>query len=170
MQQHTGQHLLSAVLDRYNLPTLSWNMGEVINYVELPRKLSEEEINKFNAEVNDEITRNIPIKIEVPTEEGPGVHEEKGVMRVVHIGELDSNPCCGTHLSSTGQIDHYNSGYDYKVILENSAINKKKSSIINENDVYGHSVLHDSDIVTDFSGSIFLNIMDFLFRKRWRKN
>ena len=40
MQQHTGQHLLSAVFDTYKLETLSWSMGEtkmiliILNYLE----------------------------------------------------------------------------------------------------------------------------------------
>lgn len=38
MQQHTGQHLLSAVFDTLKLDTLSWSMGDVINYIELPEK------------------------------------------------------------------------------------------------------------------------------------
>ena len=28
----------------------------------------------------------------------------KGIIRIVKIGELDANPCCGTHLTSTAQI------------------------------------------------------------------
>lgn len=120
MQQHTGQHLLSAVLDKYNLPTLSWNMGEKVNYIEVERKLTKEEIEKFNEEVNDEILKNSSVEVKVgadaetetQTETEVGVNAksesnldaEKGVMRVVHIGDLDINPCCGTHLSSVGQI------------------------------------------------------------------
>ncbi|ODV93402.1 hypothetical protein PACTADRAFT_47041 [Pachysolen tannophilus NRRL Y-2460] len=112
MQQHTGQHLLSAILDRYELPTLSWAMGEMINYVEIPRKLTEEEIEKINEEVNDAIYANIEVNVEVPHKDQvdkskmPEDYDlEKGILRVVHIGNLDSNPCCGTHLSSTLQIN-----------------------------------------------------------------
>lgn len=101
MQQHTGQHLFSAILDTYNLPTLSWNMGEVINYIEIDRQLSEDEVTKITDELNDAIFNNVPIKVET---KGDVEEEEKGVMRVIHIGELDSNPCCGTHLSNVGQI------------------------------------------------------------------
>ncbi|KAG0688025.1 hypothetical protein C6P40_001519 [Pichia californica] len=111
MQQHTGQHLLSAILDKWGLPTLSWNMGEKINYVEIPRKLEKDELDKVSEEVNDEIFNNTKIDIVKPeiisdnNKEGDNnVNDEKGILRVVKIGKLDENPCCGTHLSSVGQI------------------------------------------------------------------
>lgn len=108
MQQHTGQHLLSAVLDRHGLPTLGWSMGARINYVDVPRRLSDEELAQVAEEVNDEIFRNTPITVDagdnVEVDAEVEVDPEKGLLRVVRIGELDRNPCCGTHLSSTGQV------------------------------------------------------------------
>ncbi|VEU23201.1 DEKNAAC104304 [Brettanomyces naardenensis] len=111
MQQHTGQHLLSAVLDKRELPTLGWNLGDMINYVEIPRKLTSEELESVSKEVNGYITDSIPISVEIPDKESVSKNKmpddydlENGVLRVVHIGELDANPCCGTHLSSTSQI------------------------------------------------------------------
>lgn len=111
MQQHTGQHLLSAILDKYELKTLSWAMTEMINYIELPRKVTDEEIAKVSFEVNELILDNMHINVEIPHKDlvnkskMPDDYDiEKGILRVVHIGSLDSNPCCGTHLSSTSQI------------------------------------------------------------------
>ena len=101
MQQHTGQHLLSAVLDKMELPTLSWSMGAPASYVEVPRRLSEAEVAAVGQAVNDEILRNTAVSVETPGGEPDG---EKGALRVVSIGQLDSNPCCGTHLSSVGQV------------------------------------------------------------------
>ena len=46
MQQHTGQHLLSAVFDTLKLDTLSWSMGDIINYIELPEKVSDEVVQQ----------------------------------------------------------------------------------------------------------------------------
>ncbi|CUM49802.1 uncharacterized protein AC631_03264 [Debaryomyces fabryi] len=113
MQQHTGQHLLSAVLDTYDLETLSWSLNEMINYVELPRKVSDEIVEEVNKKVNDYILEGLPIKVVTPDEHGEEIDTSnipddydtsKGIIRIVKIGELDSNPCCGTHLSSTSQI------------------------------------------------------------------
>ncbi|ODQ81986.1 hypothetical protein BABINDRAFT_160202 [Babjeviella inositovora NRRL Y-12698] len=112
MQQHTGQHLLSAVLDRYDLPTLSWSMGEMLNYIELPRAMSAEEVAKVSKEVNGEIKKATAIAVEVPKDKDEVNQEKmpldydvnKGVLRIVTIGKLDSNPCCGTHLALTAEI------------------------------------------------------------------
>lgn len=104
MQQHTGQHLLSAILDKYDLPTLSWNMGEMVNYIEVPRKITPEEIVEVTEKVNHEIFNNTPINVDTPKSESEGVNSEKGVMRVVKIGDIDNNPCCGTHLAQVGQV------------------------------------------------------------------
>ncbi|KAK6463693.1 alanyl-tRNA synthetase [Scheffersomyces coipomensis] len=113
MQQHTGQHLLSAVFDTYNLETLSWSMGDLINYIELPEKVSDEIVNEVNAKVNDLILEDLPIQVVTPDQHGGEIDTShipddydlsKGIIRIVKIGELDSNPCCGTHLSSTSQI------------------------------------------------------------------
>lgn len=59
MTIHTAQHLLSAVLDTRELPTLSWGMGPwptaEAPYVELPRGLTWQEAQ----EVEDECNRRI---------------------------------------------------------------------------------------------------------------
>lgn len=113
MQQHTGQHLLSAVLDTYGLETLSWSMNENVNYLEIPKRISPEMIEEINQKINDLILQNIPITV-VTSEEHPSevdishipddYDKTQGVIRIVKIGDLDANPCCGTHLESTSQI------------------------------------------------------------------
>lgn len=113
MQQHTGQHLLSSVLDTYDLDTLSWSLGDTINYVELPNKIDEKIVETVNKKVNELILENIPIKVVTPDEHGEEIDTShipddydlsKGIVRIVKIGDIDANPCCGTHLQSTGQI------------------------------------------------------------------
>ncbi|ANB12746.1 putative alanine--tRNA ligase [Sugiyamaella lignohabitans] len=114
MQQHTGQHVLSAVLDRRNIETLGWNLGPKFCYIELPRKLSSEEVSDVQQECNDYIFKSLPIKVEQHQDKAttdtidhkvPENYDlSKGVMRVVHISDLDANPCCGTHLANTSHI------------------------------------------------------------------
>ncbi|KAG5361019.1 putative alanyl-tRNA editing protein [Yarrowia sp. B02] len=119
MQQHTGQHLLSAIFDTRKLDTLSWSMGDKFNYIELPRKVTRDELDSVQSEVNRAIQDGIEISTSIvkggeekETKE-PDVTAEKipdnydvnsGVIRVVKIGDLDKNPCCGTHLASTREI------------------------------------------------------------------
>ena len=100
MQQHTGQHLLSAVLDRRDIATLGWSMGKIINYVEIERKLSPDEAQSVQEEINNIILEGLEIQVRVSGE----ATQEKGVIRVVHIGDFDANPCCGTHLTKTSEL------------------------------------------------------------------
>lgn len=113
MQQHTGQHLISAVFDGYDLETLSWSMGDMINYIELPKKIDDDLIEEVSKKVNNLILENLPITVTTPDEHGGEIDTKKipddydmskGIVRVVKIGDLDANPCCGTHLTYTGQI------------------------------------------------------------------
>lgn len=128
MQQHTGQHLLSALLEsEYSLNTLSWSMGGIpsakkqtlepadyFNYIELERKLTNEEIDEISEKINELISINPhPITVieralgddSVNTTKIPDDYDlEKGILRTIEIEELDSNPCCGTHLQNTSQI------------------------------------------------------------------
>lgn len=111
MQQHTGQHLLSAIMDGMNLETLGWSMGTAgeMNYVELPRKPSDEEIKTIQQRCNELIRENMAITIETPEGKGsdnlPDDYDrEKGVVRFIKIGDLDYNACCGTHLKQTSHI------------------------------------------------------------------
>ncbi|KAF1933995.1 ThrRS/AlaRS common domain-containing protein [Didymella exigua CBS 183.55] len=111
MQQHTGQHLLSAIMDGMDLPTLGWSMGRPgeMNYVELPRKPTDVEMAGIQQECNAVIRENLPVTVETPEAKGsaslPADYDgEKGVVRFVKIGDLDYNACCGTHLKQTSHI------------------------------------------------------------------
>jgi len=112
MQQHTGQHLLSAVMDSMDLPTLGWSMGQPgeMNYVELPRKPSEEELQTIQTECNAKIRKSMPITVETPEGKGSDslpedYDREKGVVRFIKIGDMDYNACCGTHLQNSSHIN-----------------------------------------------------------------
>lgn len=111
MQQHTGQHLLSAIMDRMDLETLGWSMGQPgdMNYVELPRKPSKAEIESIQEECNRSIREGLPISVETPEGKSSSslpedYDAEKGVVRFIRIGDLDYNACCGTHLRTTSHI------------------------------------------------------------------
>ncbi|KAF8760191.1 actin family [Rhizoctonia solani] len=124
MQQHTGQHLLSAIMDTYpGLETLAWSMGASIvgdnliddgripnmNYVELGRKPSEAEISEIQERCNQLVMQNRPITINTPKDAiqdwlPSDYDKENGIVRVVTIEGVDENPCCGTHLSQTSHI------------------------------------------------------------------
>ena len=121
MQQHSGQHLISAILEkRENMPTSSWWMAENVgnkvglSYIELDTSSVSPEVLKRTEEACNEAVRDgIDVKVEVfnlgdsnldkaKTRGLPADH--KGPVRVINIGELDSNMCCGTHVSNLSQL------------------------------------------------------------------
>ncbi|KAF2643158.1 ThrRS/AlaRS common domain-containing protein [Massarina eburnea CBS 473.64] len=113
MQQHTGQHLLSAIMDTLDIPTLSWSMGSAgeMNSIEIPRKPSDQELTDIQNRCNQIIRENVSITVETPdgkkgeAKKVPGDYDkEKGVVRFIKIGDLDYNACCGTHLRQTSHI------------------------------------------------------------------
>lgn len=128
MQQHTGQHLLSAIMDKYdNLESVGWGMGaeDDINYIDLPRKPADEEMQTIQEKCNEAIRNNLKITVETPDDAKSDslpedYDKEKGVVRIIKIGDIDANPyviftpsrrnetevnrCCGTHLQQTSHI------------------------------------------------------------------
>lgn len=112
MQQHTGQHLLSAAFYKlYNGETIGFHIGGDYVYIDvtLP-ELSEEEAEKIEIYANRIIFSNFEIKsyyIEkndinrIPVRKHPTVNSN---IRIVEIDNIDFSPCGGTHLRSTGEI------------------------------------------------------------------
>lgn len=106
-QQHTGQHLLSAVLDTLDIPTLAWSMGPELVYVEVPRLPAD--LAAVERRCNTHIAENLEVTV-TRTEERPqnlpaDYDASAGVIRVVSIGGIDANPCCGTHVQRTGELN-----------------------------------------------------------------
>ncbi len=112
MQQHSGQHLLSAVLFKlYECKTSSLHMGmdELSIDVELP-DMPAEMLMAVEDTVNDYIYRDLPVNIYcVTAQEASGIELRKappkeGEVRIVEISAIDRTPCCGTHVRRTGEI------------------------------------------------------------------
>lgn len=117
MQQHTGQHLMSGVLEQvYHIPTLGWSLQPApqASYVELPRAPSLNEMQGAMDLCNKLIRDNCPISVSVALDTDQDSRPsqipsdyEGGVVRHVHIHSdqipEDKNPCCGTHVSATTQ-------------------------------------------------------------------
>lgn len=112
MQQHTGQHLLSAVLqERFGLPTVSFHLGEEICTIDLRgAEPSGKTLAEAEQATNEIIFEDRPVRILYATREelqGLGVRREverEGVLRAIEIEGADLQPCGGTHVARTGQI------------------------------------------------------------------
>lgn len=115
MQQHTGQHLLSAIfLRELNAPTVSFHLGDTVSTIDLAggpvaHRLEHVELlcNEIIAEDRPVSTRNVP-RAEAEAMLAAGqlrkLPERPGDMRLVEIDGIDRNACGGTHVRSTGQI------------------------------------------------------------------
>lgn len=112
MQQHTGQHLLSAVFqERFGLITVSFHLGETVSTIDLrgphPTPLIlEGAARAANAVIFED--REITVRYGTAEEfAGQGVRKQvdrKGVLRAIEIAGIDLQPCGGTHLRHTGQL------------------------------------------------------------------
>ncbi|HKF26124.1 MAG TPA: DHHA1 domain-containing protein [Candidatus Acidoferrum sp.] len=112
MQQHTGQHLLSAVFqERFGLPTVSFHLGESVSTIDLrgpqPTPVVLEGVARAaNAIVFED--REVTVRYGTAEQFARmGVRkqvERAGTLRAIEIGGIDLQPCGGTHVRRTGQI------------------------------------------------------------------
>jgi alanyl-tRNA synthetase len=112
MQQHHGQHLLSAAFERvHGAPTTSFHLGERTCTIDLDcsvSRLDEPALRSAEAAANESVWRDLPV---VARDFGP---EERSRLplrkepvkgdRVVLVEGVDASPCGGTHPRSTGEV------------------------------------------------------------------
>src|SRR5712671_19266 len=112
MQQHHGQHLLSAAFERvHGAPTRSFHLGERTCTIDLDcsiSKLDDAALRAAEAAANESVWRNLPVvardflgeeRTRLPLRKEP----VKGD-RVVLVEGVDASPCGGTHPSRTGEV------------------------------------------------------------------
>lgn len=112
MQQHTGQHVLSAAFARVaGLDTLSIHIGDEECTIDLPAPhLDPALIERVEDAANQTIYDDLPVVArEVTAAELTSIPLRKpptvtGLIRVVEVQGLDWSACGGTHVASTGQI------------------------------------------------------------------
>ncbi|KAJ1914619.1 hypothetical protein H4219_004705 [Mycoemilia scoparia] len=114
-QQHSAQHLLSAILEtKYGLQTVAWNLGEQRSHVELKTergfKLSSQAIADIEQSCNNAIRRSMVVNVEVRDQSADTqpnsipADYNGGVVRHIIIDGVDRNPCCGTHVNNTAEL------------------------------------------------------------------
>jgi alanyl-tRNA synthetase len=125
MQQHSGQHLLSAHLVRaHGVETLSFHLGDEECTIDVAaEQLSPALLAQVEAACNASIQADLPVSASVVRgAEAEAVAEtlrkrpdpkalgsERG-LRVVQLGPdeapLDRDACCGTHVAATGELGY----------------------------------------------------------------
>ncbi|MBI5085929.1 MAG: alanyl-tRNA editing protein [Acidobacteria bacterium] len=110
MQQHSGQHLLSAVFDSlYGYKTLSFHMGADSSTIDLDTpSLEPARLREAEARANELVSLNSPVSVSF--EDAATVRDlrkesgREGTLRIVTIDGFDRSACGGTHVRATGEI------------------------------------------------------------------
>jgi alanyl-tRNA synthetase len=113
MQQHSGQHALSAAFLRlFDLHTVSFHMAGDYCSIDLDTPtLAKEQIESAERLANEVILENRPVDIRFVTREEAGKlglrkvpATDRDELRIVDIRDFDLSACGGTHVNQTGQI------------------------------------------------------------------
>jgi alanyl-tRNA synthetase len=113
MQQHSGQHVLSAAfIHLFNVPTLSFHMGDEACSIDLDTpSLGAGQIEEAEALANQIVQENRPVEIKFVSQgdaQELGLRKppraDKDELRLIDIRDFDLSACGGTHVTNTGQI------------------------------------------------------------------
>jgi len=112
MQQHTGQHLLSAAfIELFQMPTVSFHLGREISTIDIAAAtVGSKHMEDAERRTNEIIFDDRAVNVLYGTAgelAAAGVRkqvEREGVLRAIEIEGFDRQPCGGTHVARTGQI------------------------------------------------------------------
>jgi alanyl-tRNA synthetase len=111
MQQHTGQHVLSAAFDKlFGVRTVSFHLGAAVSTIDLAREMTPAEITAAEVEANRIVWEDRPVAIRfADAEEAARLPLRKepargGILRLIDVEDFDLSACGGTHVARTGGI------------------------------------------------------------------
>ena len=113
MQQHSGQHVLSAAFVKlFDIPTVSFHMGADACSIDLDTKtLTLPQVEAAETLANEVVAENRPVEMRYVTQEearGLGLRKlppaERDRLRLIDIRDFDLSACGGTHVAGTAQI------------------------------------------------------------------
>ncbi len=111
MQQHTGQHVLSAAFARLlQAKTMSFHLGPRSSTIDLDRSLTLEACRTAEDEANRIVWSNRSVSVRFASaEEAAAMPLRKesartGQLRLIDVLDFDRSACGGTHVAATGEI------------------------------------------------------------------
>ncbi len=113
MQQHSGQHLLSRLMETYDLRTISVHLGEEYTLIEVEGPFpDEQQLLDMEKQANMLLREARPLLVHevsrkeinrFPLRKPPGAWQQ---IRVVEIKDYDYSACGGTHVKNTAEIGY----------------------------------------------------------------
>ncbi len=112
MQQHTGQHILSAAFEKSgDYKTVSFHLGEESSSIDLDSdRLGPRQLEEAEDAANQVVFENHPVRISFqPAGEASRMDLRKptfreGELRLVEVEGFDLSACGGTHVNRTGGV------------------------------------------------------------------
>ncbi len=112
MQQHTGQHVLSAAFERTGgYKTVSFHMGSEVSSIDLDSdRLGPRQIESAETLANEVIFEDRPVEIlfrDSRETADMGLRkpsQRQGEVRLIQVADFDLSACGGTHVRRTGAI------------------------------------------------------------------
>jgi alanyl-tRNA synthetase len=111
MQQHHGQHLLSAAFEElFGLKTVAFHLGAEASTIDLAGDAGDDQLLAAESRANEVIWEDRPVQARfvspeelarIPLRKPPVV---TGPVRVVSVPDFDHSACGGTHPRSTGAV------------------------------------------------------------------
>lgn len=154
MQQHTGQHIISACFYKlYGGETSSFHIGMDSSTIEIDvESFDSEKIEKIETLANSIVFNNIAVTANIvnkeaiatiPLRKQPKVESN---IRIITIEDIDYSPCGGTHVSRTGEIglikikrlEKLKNSYKFEFVCGNRALNDytSKNYLVNKLGTY----------------------------------
>lgn len=111
MQQHTGQHVLSAAFVRAaGVPTVSFHMGADLCTIDLATEVSADQVAAAEQLANQVVWESRPVLVsyaDAADGEALGLRKpsrRSGTLRLVEVEGFDRSACGGTHVRTTSEI------------------------------------------------------------------
>ncbi|MBK5240958.1 DHHA1 domain-containing protein [Clostridium sp.] len=112
MKQHLGQHILSACISNlFNAVTIGFHLGKDSATIDIDKTIGSSQLKECEEMANKIILENINIEVLYPTSSELKKLSLKKIpvkafekIRIVKISDIDVNPCCGLHPSSTIEV------------------------------------------------------------------
>ncbi|MBP3305696.1 MAG: alanyl-tRNA editing protein [Oscillospiraceae bacterium] len=111
MQQHTGEHILSGLINRkFGYHNVGFHIGGEGMEVDFDGPIDPEALAELEIRANEAVWADLPVKCWIPTPEellNVKYRSKKTLswpVRIVEVPGFDSCACCGVHVARTGEV------------------------------------------------------------------